>query len=94
MVLSVLLLRARGSVLPSDCVEEEELLRLRTVWLDIVGVVVVGVWFDVVVGFEMCVLMIAIWTWKCFFALKEVMTWYIDLDMIFISSEGGTTALK
>ena len=24
-------------MLPSDCVEEEELLRLRTVWLDIVG---------------------------------------------------------
>ena len=36
------LLRARGMVLPSDCVEEEELLRLRTVWLDIVGVDVVG----------------------------------------------------
>ena len=29
-------------VLPSDCVEEEELLRLRTVWLGIVCVVVVG----------------------------------------------------
>jgi hypothetical protein len=42
MVLS-LLLRARGVVLPSDCVEEEEeLLRLRTVWLGIVCVVVVG----------------------------------------------------
>jgi hypothetical protein len=37
-----LLLRARGMVLPSDCVEEEELLRLRTVWLGIVCVVVVG----------------------------------------------------
>lgn len=47
MVLS-LLLRARGVVLPSDCVEEEELLRLRTVWLDIACVVVVGgfmVWY-------------------------------------------------
>jgi hypothetical protein len=29
-------------VLPSDCEEEEELLRLRVVWLDIVCVVVVG----------------------------------------------------
>ena len=38
-----LLLRARGLVLPSDCVEEEELLRLRTVWLDIVGDCVVVV---------------------------------------------------
>jgi hypothetical protein len=37
-----LLLRARGMVLPSDCEEEEELLRLRVVWLDIVCVVVVG----------------------------------------------------
>jgi len=36
------LLRARGLVLPSDCVEDEELLRLRTVWLDIVCIVVVG----------------------------------------------------
>ena len=41
---------ARGMVLPSDCVEEEELLRLRTVWLDIVGVVVGGVLFDVVLA--------------------------------------------
>lgn len=30
-------------MLPSDCVEEEELLRLRTVWLDIVGDCVVVV---------------------------------------------------
>lgn len=43
-----LLLRVRGMVLPSDCAEEEELLRLRTVWLDIASVVVVVV--VVVVG--------------------------------------------
>jgi hypothetical protein len=35
MVLS-LLLRVRMLVLPSDCVDADELVRLRVVWLDIV----------------------------------------------------------
>ena len=56
-----LLLRACGLLLPSECVEEEELLRLRTVWLDIAVVVVLGglmLWW--MLRF-MC-LVIVIWT--------------------------------
>lgn len=56
-----LLLRARGMVLPSECVEEEELLRLRTVWLDIAVVVVLGglMWWWML---RFMCLVIVIWT--------------------------------
>jgi hypothetical protein len=36
LVLFSLLLRVRMLVLPSDCVDADELVRLRTFWLDIV----------------------------------------------------------